>query len=105
MARKVSALTLPEGMKTTISTEQLVDKRGIHPGYALEVREVRVLNDGDNEQFVFHPDGSVDWASRTVPEPYLSACVEDAMPGVVLPVIDRRNVAFDGWLHAVGQNR
>ena len=51
-ATKVVAI--PEGVKTTLSTEKFFDKKGIPPGYNLHIDSVRIL-DGDETVFTGAP--------------------------------------------------
>lgn len=40
-------IAIPEGLKTTLSTETFFDARGGNPAYQLEIDHVRILDDGD----------------------------------------------------------
>jgi hypothetical protein len=55
-------LPVPEGLKTTLSTESFFDDKGVNPGYQLHIDRVRIL-DEDREVFVGP-------ASRPLPQPH-----------------------------------
>jgi len=47
-------VALPEGLKTTLSTESFFDPKGLNPGYQLRIDTVRILDD-DDEVFLGPP--------------------------------------------------
>jgi hypothetical protein len=55
-------IALPEGLKTTLSTESFFDQKGLNPGYQLRVDNVRILDDGD-EVYVGPPTAPLGPAS------------------------------------------
>lgn len=40
-------IALPEGLKTTLATESFFDRKGLSPGYQLDIDSVRILDDDD----------------------------------------------------------
>jgi len=48
---RTKKMVIPEGLKTTLSTESFFDKSGISPGHNLRIVNVRVLDDDDDELY------------------------------------------------------
>ena len=44
---KTKNIAIPQGLKTTLSTESFYDAKGISPGYQLQIEHVTILDDGD----------------------------------------------------------
>lgn len=44
---KTKPIPIPQGLKTTLSTESLFDDKGINPGYQLQIDHVVIYDDGD----------------------------------------------------------
>ena len=44
---KSKTIAIPQGLKTTLSTESLFDDKGVNPGYQLQIENVTILDDGD----------------------------------------------------------
>lgn len=53
---KTKTIPIPQGLKTTLSTESFVDEKGINPGYQLQIDTVVIYDDGD-EVFSGPPTG------------------------------------------------
>lgn len=44
---KTKTIPIPQGLKTTLSTESFFDDKNINPGYQLQIDRVIILDDGD----------------------------------------------------------
>jgi hypothetical protein len=46
---RTKTIAIPQGLKTTLSTESFFDDKGINPGYQLQIDRVIILDDGDEQ--------------------------------------------------------